>query len=499
MTSIGRTALKRQSPTLAAPPASAIRKPHKYQKRGLEWLVSHGSAGLFAAPGAGKTAVTLRAFKALKDAKVARRALVIATLRVAYKVWPQEAAAWVGSEWAAIGDLKVCLLHGPKKDFRLQQDADIYVVNFDGLKWLLSDHAREFNALGIDTLVIDESTKLKHTRTQRFKLLKPRLPTFKRRWILTGKPIPRSYMDLFGQIYILDLGHALGSYITHYRMNYFTPLDRFGWTWVLKAGAEKKIQEQISPYIFQLAHNDYKEIPIVENVVRVDLPGKARTLYEELERDLLVELDDDHIVTAVSSGVAVGKCAQIANGGLYHAASGLISAPRTWTDIHEAKTEAVVELVEELQGAPVIVVYDFKHDLMRLKRAFPEAPYVGGKVAGLEDHAPLDEKDPTIDRWNRDEIPVLLAHAASMAHGLNLQYGTARNIIWHSITYDRELYDQLNMRLARQGQTASSVFAHFIVATDTVDEAKMRALKKKGKTQDNFLAALREYAKIRRA
>lgn len=460
--------------------------------------MQHGGAGIFAAPGAGKTAVTLRAFKALKDARVARRALVLATLRVAYKVWPKEAAAWAGSEWANIKDLRVCLLHGDKKDFRLAEDADVYVVNFDGLKWLLEDHAEEFEALKIDTLIVDESTKVKHTRTKRFKLLKPYLPTFARRWILTGKPIPRSYLDLFGQIYVVDLGRAFSPWITHFRTNYFTALDRFGWNWVLQKGAEARIQAAIAPYIFQLEPGDYKEIPIVENVVRVDLPAAARKMYDQLEEDLLVQLDNEHVVTAVSSGVAAGKCAQVANGGLYHQTTELDGNARTWTDLHEAKTEAVLELVEELQGSPVIVVYEYKHDLVRLKKLFPEAPYVGGKVPGLEGHAKLDERDPTIDRWNRDEIPVLLAHAASMAHGLNLQYGTARNVIWHSITYDRELYDQLNMRLARQGQQASSVFAHFIVATDTVDEPKMRALKKKGRVQDNFLAALREYAKERR-
>lgn len=491
----------------------------------MEWLVTHGGAGIFAAPGAGKTAVTLRAFAALKQAKVARRALVLATLRVAYKVWPVEAGAWVGSEWDCIKNLEVCLLHGDKKDWRLKQDADIYVVNFDGLAWLFSDaiaaadaryevqlragvknprwelrikEAKKFLTLGIDTLIVDESTKIKHPSTKRFKILKTVLSTFARRWILTGKPIPRSYMDLFGQIFCVDLGHALGRFITHYRSQFFTPIDRFGWNWALQKGAEERIQAAIAPYIFQLEPGDYKEIPIVENIVRVDLPEAARKIYDQLEEELLVQLDEEHVVTAVSSGVAAGKCAQVANGGLYHNATELLGGPRTWTDLHEAKSEAVLELVEELQGSPAIIVYEFKHDLVRLKKLFPEAPYVGGAVPGVAGHAKLDERDPTVDRWNRDEIPILLAHAASLAHGLNLQYGTARNVIWHSITYDRELYDQLNMRLARQGQTASSVFAHFIVAVNTVDEPKMRALRKKGKVQDNFLAALREYAKERR-
>jgi SNF2 family DNA or RNA helicase len=456
----------------------------------VEWLVSHGGAGIFAAPGAGKTAVTLKAFSVLKKNGVARRALVVATLRVAYKVWPVEAAEWAGSAWKDICDLKITLLHGSRKDYLLNDDADIFVVNFDGLKWLLADNAAKFQMLDVDTLIIDESTKCKHTSTKRFKLLKPFLPKFARRWILTGKPIPRSYLDIFGQIYIVDLGYALGRFITHYRQKFFSPQDRFGWVWTLKAGAETLIQKAIAPYIFQLAPGDYKEIPVVENVVRVDLPDKARKIYDEMEEELIVQLDN-RVVTAASAGVASGKCSQIANGGIYHSQTEEGDwSKRTWTDLHEAKTEAVVEIIEELQGSPALVVYDYKHDLARLKRALNNAPHIGGGVAPKE-------SDRLIDAWNRDEIPVLLVHGQSVAHGLNLQYGTARNVLWHSITYDREIFDQLNMRLARQGSKHESIFIHFIVATNTVDVPKMRALKKKGKQQDDFLASLKEYAATR--
>ena len=459
--------------------------------------MSHGGAGIFAAPGAGKTAVTLRAFLALKQAKVAKRALVVATLRVAYKVWPSEPAEWAGSEWDNLKNLKICVLHGKQKDYLLNEDADIFVINFDGLKWLLANHKKEFLKLKIDTLIIDESTKVKHPRTQRFKLLKYFLPTFSRRWILTGKPMPRSYLDLFGQIYVIDLGRALGHYITHYRTAYFFPVDANGWNWVLQKGAEERIQAAIAPYIFQLEPGDYKEIPVVENIIRVDLPEDARKVYDELEEHLITEIDDD-VISAVNNGVALGKCAQVANGGIYRERQTGFDEEgkpnwnkRTWIDLHEAKTEAVVELVEELQGSPTFVVYDYKHDLARLKRALGNPPHIGGGISPKE-------SDRLIDAWNRDELSVLLLNAQSVAHGLNFQYGTARNIIWHSITYDRELFDQLNMRLARQGSKYNSIFAHFIVATNTVDVPKMQALRQKGKRQDEFLLALKQYAKEKR-
>jgi SNF2 family DNA or RNA helicase len=480
----------------------------------VDWLLSHGSAGIFAAPGAGKTAVTLRALLALKDAGVLKRALVIGTLRVSRKVWPHEAEEWRGSKWDRIRELKIVLLHGPKKDWALTQDADVYVINKDGLRWLFADalaaadarvqaakakgvHAPwklqakdfvRFNALDIDTLVVDESTMLKNRATKRFQMLKPLLPSIARRWILTGKPMPRSYEDLFGQIFFVDLGRALGQYVTHFRMKYFTPLDRNGWLWALRPGADKQIQDAIAPYIFQLEPGDYKEIPIIENVIRIDLPDKVRKIYDELEDDLITQIDS-RVITAASAGVAAGKCAQVANGGLYHERSPEDWKRRTWTDLHEEKIEAVLELIEELQGSPCLVVYEFRHDLERLRKALGNPPWIGGDAKGV---------DETIDAWNRDELPVVLVNAQSMAHGLNLQYGTARNVIWHSITYDLELYDQLNRRLARQGSQHASVFSHFIVANHTVDEVKVRALHRKNKTQNAFLEALREYARNRR-
>src|SRR6266436_505765 len=224
-------------------------------------------------------------------------------------------------------------------------------------------------------------------------------------------------------------------------MEYFRPLDRFGWTWALKSGSEKRIEEKIAPYVFRLDAEDYLKMPkVVENVLRVELPSEARKVYDEMENEMITELER-HTVIAVSTGAAAIKCAQIANGGLYHETT---SEKRTWTDLHTAKIEAVEEIVEELQGSPCLVVYDFKHDLARLQKAFPKAPYIGGGVGPAV-------SESIITAWNRDEIPVLLVHPQTVSHGLNLQYGTAHHIIWHSLTYDRELYDQLIRRLRRQG------------------------------------------------
>lgn len=480
------------------PKAKRVRTPHDYQKRGVEWLVSHGGAGLFADPGTGKTGITLFAFAVLKRLKIARRALVVAPLRVAYEVWPAEPAEWIGSEWDEVKDLKIVVLHGPKKDELAKQDADIYVINFDGLKWLFEGGAyNRFNAMGIDTLVVDESSKVKNTRTKRFKFFKPILGKFARRWILTGSPNPNGYMDLFGQIYIIDLGRSLGRFITHYRMQYFTALDRMGWQWALKSGAEALIQQAVAPYIFRLDAEDYLKLPqIIPNTVRIELPVAARKIYDDLEEQMFAELEDGKVITAANTGAAYTKCAQVANGGLYHMQEGKfegeVNKRRTWVNLHSEKVDAVEELVEELNGAPCMVVYDFEHDLARLQERFKHAEHIGGDVGAKESKR-------IIAAWNNDEISILLVQPQTVSHGLNMQYGSAQHIIWHSLTYDFEVYDQLIKRIRRQGSRHKRVFIHHIVATGTVDEPKLRALRQKDKTQRGFLAAMKEYAREKQA
>lgn len=514
MTSVGQT-IKTKQLRGSKKGSKAARQPHKYQERGVEFFCSHGGSAGLITPGGGKTAIAMRATLAIKDAKVGERALVIAPLRACYKVWPCEAAEWAGSRWDRLQELEVVVLHGDQKDLRLQQYADLYVINPDGLKWLFADAiaaakarveeaARQgrkvpmrfevedyerFNALGIDTLIIDESTLFKHRNTNRFQMLRPLLPEFKRRWILTGTPTPNGYMDLFGQYYIVDLGHSLGKYITHFRTQYFTPLDRNGWTWALKPGADKKIEKAIANCTFILDADDYLELPeYVDNIIRIDLPKEARRVYDKMEEDLIVQLENDEEVMAASTGVAAMKCAQIANGGLYHHQE--LSKAREWTNLHDEKVKAVEEIMDELRGSPALIVYEFKHDLERLQKAL-KLPYIGGGVSA-------NESSRLIDLWNRDALPGLLVHPQAMAHALNLQHGSACTIIWHSIIYDRELYDQLNRRLRRQGSKQKNIFLHHIVARDTTDEARMQALKRKGKVQTNFLEALKEYARKRK-
>ena len=329
-------------------------------------------------------------------------------------------------------------------------------------------------------LVIDESSKFKAANTQRFKLLKPMLRGFKRRYILTGTPAPNGMMDLFSQIYILDEGAALGRFITHYRNTYFYPSGFGGYEWKLQEGAEKRIQERVKPLTLRLEAKDYLELPErVENNIWVDMPDAAWDVYKQMEKEMFAALGRGDIVAA-NAAVASAKCRQIANGGVY-------DELQVAHHIHSAKAEAVKDLVEELQGTPAFIAYDFHHDLERLLKA------LGKDTPNISTASPkmLERIEA---QWNAGEIPVLLGHPASVGHGLNLQ-GSGNHVIWHSLTWNFEHYDQFNKRVLRQGNKNSHVYVHHIMIENTVDEAILMALRYKDNTQKSLLAGLKEYMK----
>lgn len=458
-------------------------KPHKFQQRCASFGVSNACAGFFLDPGLGKTVIMYMIFSMLKKLKMVRRMLVIAPLRPMYLTWPAEA-----KKWDAFKDLKIGILHGPCKSATLNDDVDVHVINPEGLKWLAKtvDDPSEY----WDILCVDESTKFKHTDTERFRLLKPMLEKFGRRYILTGSPAPNGLLDLFGQVYVLDLGASLGRYITHYRAMYFDQ-DYNGFGYTPRFGSEAKIYAKLAPLVIRMSQEDYLEMPPLvgacgsgEPLVRlVELPEDARKVYDKMERYLITELQDD-TVTAANAAAATNKCRQIANGGLYGSAP-LKDHPdeRGMYDLHEAKVDAVEEIVEELQGVPALVAYEYEHDLDRLRRRFPGAPWVGGGVSA-ERFARVEAA------WNRGQIPVLLAQPQSVAHGLNLQ-ATRAAVIWHSLTWDLEVYEQFIRRVWRQGQK-ERVFVHHVIAKDTVDEVVLKALQKKDTTQRALLNALKE-------
>lgn len=468
-------------------------KPVAYMTRAMKWVLEHPCAGLFLDPGLRKTSITLGAFKVLKREGVVNRMLVVAPVRVAYNVWPSEV-----QKWKDFQHFKIVVLHGANKTDEMLDDesVDIYVINPEGLEWLLGSQGtkksilpnlKRFKRLDCQMFVLDESSKFKNTQTKRFKILKPFLGKFSRRLILTGSPRPNGWLDLFGQVYIMDLGRALGQYITHFRNTYFDSTGFGGYTWQIKPGADKKIQTAIKPYIMRLEAEDYIDMPeeLVSDI-HLDMPPDSREIYKEMEDNLMVALEGGQDLEAPTAAAARTKCAQMCNGAVYNNPTGLeIRGRYDFVEMHDAKLDAVEEYFAELNGTPTILFYYFQHDLIRIRKRF-------GPLPSISEVSPKQGKIME-DSWNRNEIPVLLAQPASVGHGLNMQEGNAFHCAWFSLPDDYDTYDQANRRIRRSGNTNSHVIVTRFLMRDTVDMAKVALLKRKGSGQKAFLDAMKTY------
>jgi hypothetical protein len=400
-----------------------------------------------------------------------RGALIIAPLRPAYLVWPAEV-----KKWTEFSGLSVAVLHGPDKDKKLKQDHDIYVINPEGLPWLEAK-LRTMKSWPFDMLVVDESSQFKNSTTVRFTTLKKLLDRFRRRYILTGTPAPRSLLDLYGQMYLLDMGASLGFYYSHFRSKYFYQSDYLGFKWDPMPGAEQRIYNALGNKVLRMDARDYLELPeLIFNDVWVTLPKDARKAYYEMEKVLCTQIEAG-MVTAANAGVAMGKCRQIASGGIF------ITEDK-WEHIHDEKTKAVEELLDGLSGKPALIAYEYRHDLARLLKALgDDTPYIGGGVS-------TQTATAAARKWNAGELSALLGQPQSMAHGLNLQESGGA-VIWHTLTFNYENYDQFIRRVYRQGNTEQRVVVHRILAEGTVDEDVVRALETKENNQNALFSALK--------
>ena len=445
-----------------------IWEPREYQEQAVKHLVTTQHNGLFADMGTGKTVTTLSALKLLKQKGLLRRVLIVAPLRVAKFTWPDEI-----QKWAHLNDLSFTVVHGAEKDELRHADTDIHLINPEGLLWLLPLLAKD-KRFSYDWLIIDESSKFKSYSSKRFKLLKPLLGKFARRTILTGTPATNGMMDLFSQMFVVDQGLSLGAYITKFRSEFFhqKPFDPYGW--YLNDGAESTIYSRIQHKIMRVAASDYYSLPIVYQDIPVELPEPAMRKYKQMEATLQMQVMKGTI-TAANAAVASGKCRQIASGFIYDDAQ-----QPTW--LHEAKFEALSDLLEELQGKPVLIFYNFVETALHLAERF------GAK---LIKGAASETQRELLQAWNRGEVPIIAAHPASAGHGLNMQDG-GHHIIWFDPTWDLEHYLQANARLHRQGQKYT-VYVHRLVARGTLEQAIIKRLEGKDKMQSDLLSALRDY------
>lgn len=469
--------------------------PKKYQARSIEYAYEHKRAGLLLRPGLGKTVSSLTAFAALRDDFEAHRALVVAPLSVCHLVWPAEVR-----KWDHLRHLRVRILHGPDKLEHLRAKADIYVINPAGLKWLA---AQKWDAP--DFLIVDEMTAFKHHTTERAKLLRRIVKTHEidRRVGLTGTPAPNGLEDLFGEALMLDDGAALGDTLTEFRSRFWFschPTADGRTEWGPTTRTEEMLYAALDGLMLRLDGAGELDLPgVVKIDVPVEMTPEAMDQYKQLRAELLLELELG-VVTALNAGALISKCRQLASGACYVTPDGKFTtaaeddagrpAEKRWQATHDAKLEKLAELWEESGRRQMLVIYDYKHSRERIqdfwrKRFGFAPPAIGGGSKSADTIRLAGE-------WNAGTLPVLLGHPMSMGHGLNLQEGGADQIVWYDPTFNLELYDQVNARLDRQGQSARRIFVYHLLSEKTVDGTIMRALRNKSDVQNRLLAALKE-------
>ena len=458
---------------------------HGYQDRAVDFLLEHPRAALWLEMGLGKTIVVLTALDQMMDSLQAKAALVVAPLRVAQHVWEREAQRWEHTRW-----LRFSLLHGDRaqREHNLAKHADVYVINYEGLPWLAQRLEQQYLSKGrvlpFDVIVFDEVTKLKNSTSLRHKSLRKFVGHIPRRIGLTGTPAANGYLDLHGQFLALDDGQRLGQYVTHFRETFFYREGYGAWgRWIMHRWAAKQIQDAIQDITLTMKASEYLSLPeTIVNDIWVDLPERTREYYQQLEEEMFVEMDTS-TVEVFNAAALTTKCLQMANGAVYNAVD-------SWTEVHEAKLDALEDIVEEAAGSPVLVVVSFHHDAHRILKKFRGAEWLRPGL-GAKDASSL------IDRWNAGQVPLLIGHPASMGHGLNLQDG-GHIQAWFGLTWSLDLYEQTIARLMRQGQERP-VIVHRILARDTTDEAVRAAIRAKIQTQEGLKTALVEYRKKRLA
>ena len=440
--------------------------PHDYQRYAAEFIITHPISALLLDMGLGKTSITLTAINDLLfDSFEVHKVLVVAPLRVARDTWSAEI-----EKWEHLKNLRYSVVIGTAQEriSALSTPADIYIINRENIQWLVEESGLPFD---FDMAVIDELSSFKNHQSKRFRAFMKSRPKLKRIVGLTGTPAGNGLMDLFAEFKLLDMGERLGRLIGQYRNTYFQPDKRNGmviYSYKPLPNAERQIYDKISDITISMKAADHLKMPkLISAEYTVRISEKEKEKYDQLKKDLILATEDNE-VTAANAASLSNKLSQMANGAVY-------SDDESVMEIHDRKLDALEDIIESMNGKPLLVAYWFKHDLERIRKRF--------EIREIKSSRDISE-------WNSGKIPVALIHPASAGHGLNLQNGGS-TLVWFGLTWSLELYQQTNARLWRQGQTADTVVIQHIIANGTIDEQIMKALKTKDTTQAALITAVK--------
>ena len=443
--------------------------PHDYQSYAIDYIERKPISAVLLDMGLGKTVITLTALNDLLfDSFEVHRVLIIAPLRVARQTWSDEIA-----KWDHLSDLRYSIAVGTEKERieALNAKADLYVINRENVQWLVENTRFDY-----DMVVVDELSSFKNHQAKRFRSLMKVRPRVKRIVGLTGTPTANGLMDLWAEFRLLDMGERLGRFIGQYRSAYFRPDKMNGqivYSYKPLPGAEERIYGKISDITISMKAADHLKMPeLVSLRYPVRLSDSERKIYDAMREELVLQIPGGEI-TAANAAELSGKLCQLANGAIY-------DDEGTAKPVHDRKLDALEDIIESMNGKPLLVAYWFRHDLERIKARLHKL------------HIPFSRLDTetSIRRWNAGEIPVALIHPASAGHGLNLQSGGS-TLVWFGLTWSLELYQQTVARLWRQGQSSNTVVIQHIVAEDTIDERILAALRRKDAAQSALIEAVK--------
>jgi SNF2 family DNA or RNA helicase len=459
-----------------------------HHELGITHLLSGPKIALWAGMGLGKTAMSLSAVTELFDRFQTIGALVVAPLRVANLTWPNEVEKWDEFRWLRVANLRT--KEGRQALF--DSSAHIYTINWEALPWLVDNYmfGRRAEKFAFDTVIFDELTKAKNHQSKRVNAFRAYLPRVKRRWGLTGTPAPNSLLELFAQIRLLDDGKLLGPSFTDFRNNHFFATDYMERNWVPCEGTAAYLEERLANIALVLSSKDYLDVAdTVVHDVEVPLPQCAKALYKELAEELIAITATGDEIVAQNAANLTNKLLQVTSGEVYEDLDPELPEPkvRPTIKVHAAKLQALTVLLKKLKPEPVLIACNFRHEQDRIHAAVPgSVRFDSAKTIAQQQQLEAD--------WNAGKIPYLIANPASMAHGLNLQQG-GRIVVWYSYTWSRELYDQLNGRLARTGQTLVPE-VYRLVCPGSMDDAVLEVLRGRGENQSALMEAVAYFRKL---
>ena len=438
---------------------------HNYQNYAKDFILAHKVSALFLDCGLGKTITTLTAINELMyDSFEISKVLIIAPLRVAQSTWKEEI-----EKWDHLNLLRYSIAVGDEKERlkALKQNSDIYIINRENVDWLVTKSGIDFN---FNMLIIDELSSFKSHTSKRFKSLLKIRPYFERVVGLTGTPSSNGLMDLWAEFRVLDLGERLGRYITHYRNEYFLPDKRNGaiiFSYKPQPNAEERIYRRLADMTISMKSTEYLKMPeLILNELEINLDEEDQIKYKKFKKEMVMTIQEKEI-DAINAASLSNKLIQLANGSIY-------DEDKKFYEVHNKKLDKLEEIIESANGKPVLVAYWFKADKERIEKRF--------KVREIKT---ADD----IKQWNKGMIDLALIHPASVGHGLNLQSGGS-TLVWFSLTWSLELYQQTNSRLYRQGQK-DTVVIHHLITKNTIDEDIIKSLKRKDKTQEALMRAVK--------